>query len=69
MSNIEKSDNNPKVGIVIPAYNEEKFIGLTLKHLLNQVLKPSKVIVVNDGSTDKTKEIVSAFSNIEIIDR
>ncbi len=69
MSNIEKSDNHPKVGVVIPAYNEEEFIGLTLKHLLNQDLKPSRIIVINDGSTDKTKEIVSAFSNIEIIDR
>ena len=38
MSNIEKSDNHPKVGVVIPAYNEEEFIGLTLKHLLNHVL-------------------------------
>ena len=48
--------------IIIPAHNEEQFIGLTLDSLLNQTVLPSKVIVVNDNSTDKTAEIVKAFA-------
>ncbi len=51
-----------KYYIVIPAHNEEKFIGLTLDSLLNQTVLPSKVVVVNDNSTDKTSEIVEEFS-------
>ena len=48
--------------IIIPAYNEEQFIALTLQSLMEQTGLPTKVVVVNDGSTDSTAEIVSAFA-------
>ena len=48
--------------IVIPTYNEEKFIALTLQSLAEQTVVPTKVIVVNDSSTDSTPEIVSDFA-------
>ena len=48
--------------IIIPAYNEEAFIGLTLQSLISQTVLPAKVVVVNDNSTDKTAEIVLAFA-------
>lgn len=51
-----------KYSIVIPAYNEEAFIALTLQSLVSQTVLPTKVIVVNDNSTDKTGEIVSSFA-------
>lgn len=47
--------------IVIPSHNEEKFISLTLQSLVDQTLLPSKVVAVNDGSTDKTEEIIQSF--------
>lgn len=50
-----------KYYIIIPTYNEEKFISLTLQSLVEQTVLPSKVVVVNDGSTDKTEEIVQSF--------
>jgi glycosyltransferase involved in cell wall biosynthesis len=50
-----------KYYIVIPTYNEEKFISLTLQSLVEQTVLPSKIVVVNDGSTDKTEEIVQSF--------
>jgi glycosyltransferase involved in cell wall biosynthesis len=51
-----------KIYIVIPAHNEEKFIALTLQSIVSQTVLPSKVVVVNDNSTDKTSEIVTVFS-------
>ena len=51
-----------KYYIVIPAYNEEAFMALTLQSLVSQTLLPKKVVVVNDNSTDKTAEIVLAFA-------
>ncbi len=48
--------------IVIPSYNEEAFIALTLKSLISQTILPSKIVVVNDNSTDKTAEIVLDFA-------
>ncbi|HRE78241.1 MAG TPA: glycosyltransferase family A protein [Flavobacterium sp.] len=47
--------------IIIPTYNEEKFISLTLQSIVEQTVLPSKIVVVNDGSTDKTKEIIQSF--------
>lgn len=48
--------------IIIPAYNEQKNIGLTLDSILKQTLLPQKVVVVNDNSTDNTAEIVKEFA-------
>ena len=49
-----------KYYIVIPAHNEQDLIGLTLQSLVSQTVLPSKVVVVNDNSTDKTAEIASS---------
>jgi glycosyltransferase involved in cell wall biosynthesis len=51
-----------KYYIVIPAHNEEKHISLTLQSLVEQTVLPSKIVVVNDNSTDRTAKIVKGFS-------
>jgi len=51
-----------KYYIVIPSYNEEAFIALTLQSLISQTVLPSKIVVVNDNSTDRTAEIVLDFA-------
>ncbi|GAA4238593.1 glycosyltransferase family A protein [Postechiella marina] len=48
--------------IIIPAHNEQSSIGLTINSLANQTLLPKKVVVVNDNSTDKTKNIVEDYA-------
>ncbi len=48
--------------IIIPAHNEASSIGLTLDSLLNQSLPPTRVVVVNDNSTDNTQDIVEAYA-------
>jgi len=47
--------------IIIPAHNEEDYIGLTLQSLVTQTLLPKHVVVVNDNSTDATQTIVEQF--------
>lgn len=51
-----------KYYIVIPSHNEEQFIRLTLQSLIEQTILPTKVVVVNDNSTDKTADIVLEFA-------
>jgi len=51
-----------KVYIIIPAYNEAAFIGETLQSLISQSHPAHKIVVVDDGSTDRTPEIVSEFT-------
>ena len=48
--------------IVIPSHNEEAFIALTLQSLVAQTVLPTKIVVVNDNSTDATAAIVMEFT-------
>ncbi len=48
--------------IIIPAHNEQSAIGLTLDSLVNQSLKPKRLVIVNDNSTDKTQDIVEVYT-------
>lgn len=48
--------------IIIPAHNEASSIGLTLDSLVNQTLKPNRVVIVNDNSTDDTQDIVEGYA-------
>lgn len=51
----------PKVTVIVPAYNVEKFIEETLDCLLGQTLKDIEVIIVDDGSTDSTAEVIKKY--------
>ncbi len=48
--------------IIIPAHNEEAFLAATLDTLVAQTLAPSKVVVVNDHSTDATEDIIDTYT-------
>lgn len=50
-----------KVSIIIPAYNEEMYIGRCLESIALQIEKPDEVIVVDNNCTDKTVEIAEKF--------
>ncbi|MCK4489851.1 MAG: glycosyltransferase family 2 protein [Anaerolineales bacterium] len=60
MNNTKIEINIPPVSVIIPAYNEEKWIGTTLSSILESGF-PCEVIVVDDGSSDKTSQILKTF--------
>lgn len=61
----------PKISVIIPLYNKEKTIKTTIESVLNQTFTDFEIIVVNDGSTDRSLEIVKRIddSRIRIIDK
>lgn len=51
----------PKVSVIVPVYNVEKYIEKCLNTLVNQTLDDIEIIIVNDGSTDKSEDIIKRF--------
>lgn len=51
----------PTVSVIIPSYNCEAYIAETINSILNQTYKDFELIVVDDGSTDRTLDIVTSF--------
>ena len=51
----------PKVSVIVPVYNVEAYLERCLTSLIEQTLKDIEIIVVNDGSTDKSEEIIKNF--------
>jgi glycosyltransferase involved in cell wall biosynthesis len=62
MDNVVVNLDLPLVSVIIPAYNAEMFIERTLKSVLSQTYKNIEVLVVNDGSQDRTAEIVKSIA-------
>jgi glycosyltransferase involved in cell wall biosynthesis len=62
---------NPKISVIIPAYNSERYLEKCLDSIFNQTFQDFEVILVNDGSTDSTRLIgeryASARSNMILV--
>ena len=52
-----------RVSVIIPNYNRESLVGETIANLLAQTLPPAEVIVVDDGSTDRSAAVIRAFGD------
>lgn len=66
-------ENTPLVSVIVPTYNFGKYIGKCVDSILNQSYDNIEIIIVNDGSTDDTKNILEELkkdnSNIIIINK
>ncbi|MCE7992765.1 MAG: glycosyltransferase [Roseivirga sp.] len=54
----------PKISVIIPSYNRAHLIGETLDSVMNQTFKDFEVIVVDDGSTDETAEVIKSYGDV-----
>jgi glycosyltransferase involved in cell wall biosynthesis len=55
-----------RVSVIIAAYNEERYIGGAIKSILQQTFRDFELIIVDDGSTDRTVQIIKSFNDDRI---
>lgn len=53
--------NNSLVSVIIPVYNSEKYITKAINSVLAQVYEPLEIIVIDDGSTDRSAQVIKSF--------
>ena len=64
-------NTNPLISIIIPCYQTEDYLRISIDSILNQSFKDFEIILVDDGSTDSTGEICDSYAeqypNIQVI--
>lgn len=58
--------NNPEITVLMPVYNDERFIRFSIESILNQTFKNLEFIIINDASNDNTPEILEEYRDPRI---
>ena len=61
------SGKSPLVSCIMPAYNAEKYIRIAIDSILNQTISDFELIIINDGSTDNTENIILSYNDSRIV--
>jgi len=61
-----RENNDPRVTVLMPAYNCEEYVRDAIDSILNQSFTDFEFLIINDGSTDKTKEIITSYHDSRI---
>jgi len=57
----------PKISVILPVYNSEKYLGEAIASILNQSFSDFELIILNDGSTDNSKNVIESFNDKRIV--
>jgi teichuronic acid biosynthesis glycosyltransferase TuaG len=60
-----RSNLQPDFTIIMPAYNAARFIGQSIQSVINQTVESWELIIIDDGSTDVTGDVIEVFSRID----
>jgi glycosyltransferase involved in cell wall biosynthesis len=59
--------STPRVSVIIPVFNGERFLGEAITSVLDQDHRPIEIVVVDDGSSDASAEIATAFDHVVLL--
>ena len=54
--------NHPKVSVIIPVYNTEKYVKESVESIMQQTLQDIEIIIINDGSTDNSLSVINLLA-------
>ena len=57
-------ENNFSISVIIPVYNCDRYLGEAIESVLKQTYQPSEIIIIDDGSTDKSAEVAKSFGDL-----
>lgn len=63
---IKMGESTPLVSVIMPTYNDEKYVKAAIESILEQTLDDLELIIVNDGSTDRTREVIVQITDPRI---
>ena len=63
---MDKNIKNPKVTVLMPVYNGQKYLRKAIDSILNQTFTDFEFLIINDGSTDNTEKIIKSYSDPRI---
>ena len=55
----------PKISVLMTAYNSEEYIARAIESILEQTYKDFEFIIINDGSTDRTSDVVGKYAKTD----
>jgi glycosyltransferase involved in cell wall biosynthesis len=58
--------DNPKITVLMPVYNGERYLRQAMDSILNQSVEDYEFLIINDGSTDRTLEILQSYKDPRI---
>ena len=61
---VEAMTDHPRISVVMPVYNGERFLSEAIESILNQSYRDFEFIIVDDGSTDSTPDILTGISKV-----
>ncbi len=62
---VKKIPEEPLVSIIIPCFNREKYIGATLDSCITQTYENLEIILIDDGSTDRSTEVINKYLHLD----
>lgn len=61
------NSEEPKISVIVPTYNREAMLGGCIDAVLAQTMQNFELVIVSDGSTDATKDVVSGYNDARIL--
>lgn len=63
---MSNTNSSPTISVILPAYNAERYLQDAIDSILKQTFRDFELIILNDGSTDKTEEIILSYTDPRI---